>query len=45
MDLVEHLKWVREKRKNAFEEKTDVHFSLLKDGTVGIIFIVVSMKQ
>jgi hypothetical protein len=45
MVSVENLKWVREKKKNSFEEKSDVHVALLKDGIVGIIFAVISMKQ
>ncbi len=40
MDSVEHLKWVRK-----FKAKTYAYFSLLKDGTVGIILVVASMKQ
>ncbi len=45
MDLVEHLKWVSEQKKNLFEEKNYTHSSLSKDGIVGIILVVVSMKQ
>ncbi len=35
----------KRKPKNSFEEKSDVHVSLLKDGIVGIISNVVSMKR
>ncbi len=35
----------RKRNTNSFEEKSDVHLSLLKDGIVGIIFVVISMKR
>jgi hypothetical protein len=35
----------KKKKQNSFKAKTFVYFSLLKDGIVGIILVVVSMKQ